>query len=147
MSITREGRHDQHIACVIYIFLILNFSRLFANCKTSGDLGTSRDRKACIDCLAEQEKNMAAWNIDTSTDERKEKTIITENDIPGTIHACLAVATRTQVPTRFAIGEWDSVLSPMPLQVITSYFKTPKDVCMMASIDNHYQNALSSFFC
>jgi hypothetical protein len=40
-------------------------------------------RKACMDCLAGQEKNMAALNIDPSTDERKEKIILTENDIPG----------------------------------------------------------------
>jgi hypothetical protein len=34
----------------------------FANCKKSGDLGTGCDRKACMDCLAGQEKNMAAWS-------------------------------------------------------------------------------------
>lgn len=43
----------------------------------------SRGRKACMDRLAGQKKNMAASNIDSLTDESKEKIILTENDIPG----------------------------------------------------------------
>jgi hypothetical protein len=31
----------------------------------------------------DRKKNMAALNVDSSTDERKEKIILTENDIPG----------------------------------------------------------------
>jgi hypothetical protein len=106
---------------------------------TSGDLGTSRDRKAFMDCLAGQEKNMAALNIDSSTDERKENIILTEDILerkfPGNRRMC---------PTKQSMHALRSRLvpkSPLVLQLVNWIRETVwRLITLLLSIFNRFWN-------